>query len=159
MLLSKKVVHRNFTKFTGKYLCQSLFFSKVAGLRFSGQRDSGTGVFLWILRQSSPISTSTPPFQVYPPFLAKISYSPHKWLKFWKVLPPNPPFIMGVGGGRSNYDLVLPYFLTISHTICQIKSFSLHFFSHLKGSIPLFYYKNKLLWYRPNNYGFASEAT
>ena len=77
-----------------------------------------------------------PPFQVYPPFLGKISYPPHKWLKFWKVLPPNPHFNEGVGG--SNYDLVLPYFLTISHTICQIKSFSLHFFSHLKGSIPLF---------------------
>ena len=29
----KKVVLRNFTKFTGKHLCQSLFFNKVAGLR------------------------------------------------------------------------------------------------------------------------------
>ena len=29
----KKVVFRNFTKFTGKHLCQSLFFNKVAGLR------------------------------------------------------------------------------------------------------------------------------
>ena len=29
----KKSVLRNFTKFTGKYLCQSLFFNKVAGLR------------------------------------------------------------------------------------------------------------------------------
>ena len=29
----KKGVLRNFTKFTGKYLCQSLFFNKVAGLR------------------------------------------------------------------------------------------------------------------------------
>ena len=29
----KKAVHRNFTKFTGKYLCQSLFFNKVASLR------------------------------------------------------------------------------------------------------------------------------
>ena len=29
----KKAVLRNFTKFTGKYLCQSLFFNKVAGLR------------------------------------------------------------------------------------------------------------------------------
>ena len=28
----KKVVLRNFTKFTGKHLCQSLFFNKVAGL-------------------------------------------------------------------------------------------------------------------------------
>ena len=29
----KKGVLRNFTKFTGKYLCQGLFFNKVAGLR------------------------------------------------------------------------------------------------------------------------------
>ena len=28
----KKGVLRNFAKFTGKYLCQSLFFNKVAGL-------------------------------------------------------------------------------------------------------------------------------
>ena len=28
----KKGILRNFTKFTGKYLCQSLFFNKVAGL-------------------------------------------------------------------------------------------------------------------------------
>ena len=30
------------------------------------------------------------------------------------------------------YNLVLPYFLTISPTICQIKSLSLHFFSFQK---------------------------
>ena len=29
----KKGALRNFTKFTGKHLCQSLFFNKVAGLR------------------------------------------------------------------------------------------------------------------------------
>ena len=29
----KKVVLRHFAKFTGKHLCQSLFFNKVAGLR------------------------------------------------------------------------------------------------------------------------------
>ena len=29
----KKSVLRNFTKFTGKHLCQSLFFNKVAGLK------------------------------------------------------------------------------------------------------------------------------
>ena len=29
----KKGVLRNFSKFTGQYLCQSLFFNKVAGLR------------------------------------------------------------------------------------------------------------------------------
>ena len=31
----RKSVLRNFTKFTGKQLCQSLFFNKVAGLRFA----------------------------------------------------------------------------------------------------------------------------
>ena len=29
----KKGVYRNFAKFTGKHLCQSLYFNKVAGLR------------------------------------------------------------------------------------------------------------------------------
>ena len=33
-MFCKKSVLRNFTKFTGKYLCQSLFFNKVAGLKF-----------------------------------------------------------------------------------------------------------------------------
>ena len=32
-MLCKKGVLRNFVKFTGKHLCQSLFFNKVAGLR------------------------------------------------------------------------------------------------------------------------------
>ena len=48
----KKGVLRNFAKFTGKHLCQSLFFNKVAGLRSTTllkKRDSGTGVFLRIL--------------------------------------------------------------------------------------------------------------
>ena len=42
---------RNFAKFTGKHLCQRLFFNKVAGLRpkacnFIKKRVSGTVVFL-----------------------------------------------------------------------------------------------------------------
>ena len=39
---------RNFARFTGKHLWQSLFFNKVAGLRSENlsKRDSGTGVFL-----------------------------------------------------------------------------------------------------------------
>ena len=32
-VLCKKGALRNFSKFTGKHLCQSLFFNKVAGLR------------------------------------------------------------------------------------------------------------------------------
>ena len=44
----KKGVFGNFAKFTGKHLCQRLFFNKVAGLRPATllKRDSGTGVFL-----------------------------------------------------------------------------------------------------------------
>ena len=44
----RKGILINFTKFTGKYLFQSLFFNKVAGLRPTTllKRDSGTGVFL-----------------------------------------------------------------------------------------------------------------
>ena len=48
----KKGVLKNFTKFTGKHLCQNLFFNKVAGLQacnFILKNDSGTGLFLWIL--------------------------------------------------------------------------------------------------------------
>ena len=51
----KKGVLRNFTKFTGKYLYQSLFVNKVPGLRPKAcnfiKKDSGTGIFLWILRK------------------------------------------------------------------------------------------------------------
>ena len=32
-MFSKNGVHRNFAKFTGKHLCQSLFFNEVAGLK------------------------------------------------------------------------------------------------------------------------------
>ena len=54
----KKGVFRNFAKFTGKHLCQSihgqsLFFNKAAGLRawkFIKKRESGTYVLLLILR-------------------------------------------------------------------------------------------------------------
>ena len=42
---------RNFAKFTGKHLFRSLLFKKFAlGLQLYEKRDSGTGVFLWILR-------------------------------------------------------------------------------------------------------------
>ena len=32
-VFSKKVILKNFAKFTGKHLCQSVFFNKAAGLR------------------------------------------------------------------------------------------------------------------------------
>ena len=43
----KKSVLRNIANFTGKHLCQSLVFNKVAGLglQLYLKRDSGTGVF------------------------------------------------------------------------------------------------------------------
>ena len=45
----KKGVLSNSTKFTGKHLCQVLFFNKVAGLKprnFNKKRDAATSVFL-----------------------------------------------------------------------------------------------------------------
>ena len=45
----KKGVLKNFAKFTGEQLCESLFFNKFAGpgpQRKRKKRDSGTGVFL-----------------------------------------------------------------------------------------------------------------
>ena len=53
----EKGILRNFIKFSGKYLYQSLFFNKVAGLRQIKEicrivfnKYAGLGVFLWILR-------------------------------------------------------------------------------------------------------------
>ena len=47
-----KIGVKIFAKFTGKQLCQSLFFKKVAGvgLQLYKKGDSDTGVFLWILQ-------------------------------------------------------------------------------------------------------------
>ena len=41
----RKGVLRDFIKFTGKHLCQSLFFNKLPGLRLAtlSKRDSGAG--------------------------------------------------------------------------------------------------------------------
>ena len=55
-------VLRNFAKFTGRHLCQSLFFkyqvflsmyNLLLGLQLDLKRDSGTGVSLWILQNFS----------------------------------------------------------------------------------------------------------
>ena len=43
----KKGVLRNFAKFTGKHLCQSLFFNKVAGLRSADLQAKSTKWFLY----------------------------------------------------------------------------------------------------------------
>ena len=53
-----------------------------------------------IKKRQPPISTSTPPFQGYPPFLANFLVPPHPQVtQFLKVLPPPSPLIMGGGGG------------------------------------------------------------
>ena len=45
----KKVVLRNFVKFTGNQLCQNLFFNRPEACNFI-EKERCTGVFLWILR-------------------------------------------------------------------------------------------------------------
>ena len=45
-----------------------------------------------------PISTSTPPFQVYPPFLAKNFVPPPQVTQFLESPTPPPPFNKGGGG-------------------------------------------------------------
>ena len=54
VVFCKKGAFRNFAKFTGKHLCQSVFFNKVAGLRPATllKGNYGAGIFLWILRNS-----------------------------------------------------------------------------------------------------------
>ena len=42
----KKVALRNFMKFTGKHLCQRLFFNKVVGLRLFFNKVAGLRLFL-----------------------------------------------------------------------------------------------------------------
>ena len=49
---SEKGALKNFTKFTEKHLCQSLFLNKVAGLRAVTllKKRLNSGIFLWTLR-------------------------------------------------------------------------------------------------------------
>ena len=56
----KKSVLKKFTKFTGKHLCQSLFFNKVADLRPATllKKDSGKGAFVKLLRTTCVQNTS-----------------------------------------------------------------------------------------------------
>ena len=51
-VLWKKIVLKNSAKFIGKHLCQSLFLRKVSSLRGATllKKNSGTGAFMWILR-------------------------------------------------------------------------------------------------------------
>ena len=51
----------NFAKFTGKNLCQSLFFNKVAGLQLYQKRGSDTVVSCEFCKISKKTSYRTPP--------------------------------------------------------------------------------------------------
>ena len=84
-----KDVLKNFTKFTGNYSCQSLFFNKVADLRPATllKRDPGTGVFLWILQnllehlfyRTLQVGASAQSLQaVFPQYFVSVSVS---WLR------------------------------------------------------------------------------
>ena len=59
----KRGAHRNFTKFTGKHQCQSVFFNKVPRLRqLYLKQEFSTGIFLWILRNVwERLFSRTPP--------------------------------------------------------------------------------------------------
>ena len=50
VVFCKKGVLRDFLKFTGKHLCQSLLFNKVAGMTLYSKRETGTRVFLCIFQ-------------------------------------------------------------------------------------------------------------
>ena len=75
----KKGVLENFAKFTGKHLCQSLFLIKLqsSGLQRYLKRDSGTGVFLWILWKF----LRTPFFRI-PPSDCFNNLSLHTWIQY-----------------------------------------------------------------------------
>ena len=50
----EKEALKNIVKFARKHMCRGLFFNKIAGWKptTSSIRDSGTGVFLWVLKIS-----------------------------------------------------------------------------------------------------------
>ena len=81
----KNSVLRNFTKFTGKHLCQILFFYRVAGLRPATllKRDSGTSVFLWILWNFQEHLFYRTPWWCS---ICNIPSSPPNWAWFWSHL-------------------------------------------------------------------------
>ena len=55
-VLCKKSALKNFTKFTGKHLCQSLLFNKVAGFRVSFRENTSGGLLLKRVRFSQFLS-------------------------------------------------------------------------------------------------------
>ena len=63
MVFCEKVVLRNCAKVTGKYLCQSLFFNKVAGGCTFIKKETLAQVFSWEFCEifKNTFSYSTPP--------------------------------------------------------------------------------------------------
>ena len=72
----------NFAKFTGKHMCQSVFFNKVAGFRPATlwKRDSGTGVFLWILPHFKEHLSRTPLVAASESIVISIIFNWTSWL-------------------------------------------------------------------------------
>ena len=96
----QKGILRNFAKLTGKHLCQSLFFNKVAILlkkkpELYLKRDSGTGFFLWIMQNFwEHLSYRTPPddcFWIYSTVNNEVNKN-FEWSYFhWKQTKTNFP--------------------------------------------------------------------
>ena len=89
-----KGVRKNFAKFTGKPLCQSLFFNKVAELR-PEKGDSGTGVFL----RSATLLKKRLRRRGFPVNFAKFLITPFvtehlRWLLLYVVEEKLEPFLL-----------------------------------------------------------------
>ena len=78
----KKGVLRNFTKVTGKHLCQSLFFNKVAGRWLLLYIKERTNYREWVCIKKSLVETVACLYQC--PILD--NHSPHIFIKNWLKL-------------------------------------------------------------------------
>ena len=72
-LFCKKGVLRNFTKYTWKHLCQSLFFNKVAGLMASGHSE--------VKQEMSKILLTQLMFQSI-----DLQWLPSVWWEHWSLM-------------------------------------------------------------------------
>ena len=90
-----------------------------------------------IKKWQPPISTSSPPFQSYPLFLANFLVHPSpKWLNFWKVLPLRLPLIRGEGfPAMGTYDCYENIKIKLWSTISILKPWHIN----------IFRYKNKMI--------------
>ena len=71
----KKGVLRNFAKFTGKHLCQSLFFNKVAGLRSTTLLKKGLWHKCFPVNFVKFLSTRTWKKRFLPPKIDKLTFA------------------------------------------------------------------------------------